>query len=308
MATQETARTQYIKAASGITFAYRLLGSSDGIPLVMEIHFRANMDFWDPDLVNNLATRRPVILLDRPGVWRSDGEIRITYKEWADDVIAFVAALEIKQIDLLGFSMGGYSVQMVALNAPNLVRKLIICGSGPSQPTSQVPGIVLPREVPPQKPIQMLAAATSNEEMEAAIAYSFFPDTEQGRQAAAQYFSRIYKRTVETSGGEEPIYSLLSHEKSARQRKGHQEWSTPNPNNSFDRLGEMKMPVLILNGDDDVLIPTSRSYELVKRINNAQLIIYPQAGHGFIWQYARRVATDINTFLDEDLGGVRVKL
>ena len=308
MATQETAQTQYIKASNGITFAYRRFGVQEGIPLVMEIHYRANMDFWDPLLINSLATKRPIVMLDRPGVGRSDGEIRTKYHDWAADVIAFVEALGLEQMDLLGFSMGGCSVQMVALNAPNLVRKLIICGSGPSQPASEVAGLVWPRDQPPEKAIRMLGSATSRDEMEAGIAYSFFPDTEAGRRAAAEYFSRVYKRTAETTGGEEPIHSLLSHEKSKQQREAFVDWSTPNPQNSFDRLGEMKMPVLVLNGNDDLLIPTSRSYELLKRIDNAQLILYPKTGHGFIWHYSERVASDINTFLDNDLQSVTSKL
>ena len=197
---------------------------------------------------------------------------------------------------------------MVALTAPQLVRKLIICGSGPSQPASETPGIVWPRDVPPTKPIQMLSTAVSKQEMEVAIAYSFFPDTELGCEAAKQYFSRIYKRTSQSSSGDEPIHSLLSIENTKQQRKAYEDWSTPNPRNSFHRLQELKMPVFILNGDDDLLIPTSRSYELVKRIDNAQLIIYPQAGHGFLWQYAERVAKDINEFLDEELQAAYAKL
>ena len=307
MATQETAKTEYINAANGITFAFRRLGSSHGVPLVMEIHFRANMDFWDPLLVNNIAAKRSVIILDRPGVGRSDGKIRTTYNDWGNDVISFAEALGLEQIDLLGFSMGGCSVQMAALNAPHLIRKLIICGSGPSQPSEDTLGILWPREEPPQKPIQMLATATTGDEMETTIAYSFFPNTRKGREAAKRYFARIYKRTPE-SCGEEPIHSLLGQDKSWEQRKAYHDWSTPNPRNSFDRLGELNMPVLVLNGDDDLLIPTSRSYELLKRIDNAQLILYPQAGHGFLWQYAERVAADINTFLDEDLSSAQPKL
>jgi pimeloyl-ACP methyl ester carboxylesterase len=307
MATQVTAKTQYVKAANGINFAYRRLGSAEGVPLFTEIHFRGNMDFWDPLLVDNLATKRPVIIFDRAGVGRTDGNVRTTYEEWAKDVVALAEALGYNKIDLLGFSMGGYCAQMVALNAPLLIRKLIIAGSGPSQPSSEQSGIVWPREMPPPKPIQMLATAVTHDEMEAALAYSCFPDTEAGRAAARRYFDRRYQRTVETSG-EEPMFGLLSIEGAREQRKAAEDWSQPNPHNSFDRLGELKMPVLVLNGDDDLLIPTSRSYELLKRIDNAQLILYPQAGHSFLFQYAERVAKDVNTFLDENLASGHSKL
>lgn len=303
MSTHVTAKTQYVKASNGINFAYRCLGSVEGIPLFVEIHFRGSMDFWDPLLVDNIATQRPVIIFDRAGVGRSDGNVRTTYEAWAEDVVSLAGALGYEKIDLLGFSMGGYCAQMVALNAPHLVRKLIIAGSGPSQPsseTSNVSGIVWPREMPPSRPVQMLGTAVTHEEMEAALAYACFPDTEAGRAAARQYFDRRYQRTVETSG-EEPMYGLLSLEGAREQRKAAEEWSIPNPRNSFDRLGELTMPVLILNGDDDLLIPTSRSYELLKRINNAQLILYPHAGHSFLFQYAERVARDVNTFLEDSL-------
>ena len=307
MATQETAQTRYITATNGVTFAYRRLGSSEGIPLVMHMHFRANMDFWDPLLVNNIAAKRPAIIFDQSGVGRSDSAVATNYDGWAENVVALVESLGLTQVDLFGFSMGGCCVQMVALNAPNLIRKLIIAGSGPSQPAAEVCGIVWPRDVPPQEPIKMLATATSRDEMEAAIAYSFFPDTEPGRQAAREYFSRIYKRSAQTAGNEAPIHSLLSLEKTAEQRKAYYDWSTPNPSNSFDRLGDLKIPVLVINGDDDLLIPTSRSYELLKGIENAQLILYPQAGHGFLWQYAERVAADVNRFLEDDLQAVQAK-
>ena len=300
MTTQVTAKTQYIKAGNGINFAYRRLGSPDGIPLFMEIHFRGNMDYWDPLLVDNIALKRPVIIFDRPGVGRTNRNVRTTYEDWAKDVVALAEALGYKHIDLLGFSMGGYCAQMVALNAPQLVRKLIIAGSGPSAPAPETAGIVWPRDMPPTKPIQMLATAITHEEMEAALAYSCFPDTDAGRKAARQYLDRRYKRTVETSG-EEPIWKLLDLDGTGEQRRASVAWSTPNPRNSFNRLDELKMPVLVLNGDDDVLIPTSRSCELLKRIENAQLILYPQAGHSFLFQYAERVARDVNEFLDEDL-------
>ncbi|KAK3068391.1 hypothetical protein LTR53_014084, partial [Teratosphaeriaceae sp. CCFEE 6253] len=146
------------------------------------------------------------------------------------------------------------------------------------------------------------------DEVEDGIAISFFPDSAAGRADAQAYFSRIYQRTSKTAGGEPVIHSMLDPERTARQRQAYTDWSSRNPQNSFDRLGELRMPVLILNGDDDLLIPTSRSWELLKGIGNAQLIIYSQAGHGFIWQYAERVAEDVGRFLDQDLAGGQAKL
>jgi len=107
MVTAQTAKTQYIDAANGVKFAYRRLGRSAGTPLVMHIHFRGSMDFWDPALLNALGDACPVIIFDQAGIGRSPGEVPTSFKEWADDLIAFVTALGITQIDLFGFSMGG---------------------------------------------------------------------------------------------------------------------------------------------------------------------------------------------------------
>lgn len=273
----------------------------------MEIHFRGNMDFWDPLLVDNIAAKRSVIIFDRTGVGRTEGTVRNTFEDWGKDLVALAKALDYGQIDLLGFSMGGYSVQMAALDDPQLVRKLIIAGSGPSQPASQSTGIVWPREVSPPEPVTKLATADTHDEMEAALAYSCFPHTEAGEKAAREYFDRRYKRTFESSG-EEPMHELLHLEGAGKQRQANEHWSIHDPRNSFDRLGELQMPVLVMNGDNDLLIPTSRSYELLKLIDNAQLILYPHAGHSFLFQYPERVARDVNAFLDEDLVSIHLEL
>ncbi|KAK3660024.1 hypothetical protein LTR56_000950 [Elasticomyces elasticus] len=312
MATATTAPTQYIQAPNNTTFAYRRLGPHNVIPLVLHIHFRANMDFWDPLLIDTLiAQGHPVIIFDQSGVGKSSGHIATTYQAWAENVIAFVTALGLTKIDLLGFSMGGCCVQMVALTRPDLVRRLIIAGSGPSVPCKRsTEGIVWPRDEPPRYAITTLSTGngTVRSEIEEGIRVSFFSDSKVGHEAAGAYFDRIYTRTPSTCGGETVIHDLLDTERTAEQRKAYVDWSTPNPQNSFDRLGELNMPVLVLNGDDDLLIPTSRSWELVRGIPDAQLIIYPQAGHGFVWQYAKRVAEDIGRFLDSDLGHQRAKL
>ncbi|MCJ1371618.1 hypothetical protein MMC20_002837 [Loxospora ochrophaea] len=308
MATQQTATTQYVEAKNGVRFAYRRLGRSVGVPLVMTIHFRANMDFWDPALINELAAARPVVTFDQAGVGRSTGEIPETFQGWADDAIAFVKALGLTQIDLLGFSMAGAAAQMVALTAPQLVRKLILAGTTSSQPTSSpAPGIFWLREVAQGDFFKVLAAAVTPDEIKHALAYSFFYMDDRGRAAADAYWNRISERSI---NGEPRKIELVDPDSGAkRQAAAMVHWNTPNPRNSFDRLGELKMPVLVVNGDNDVLIPTSRSWEMASRIATAQLIIYLQAGHGFLYQYAGLVAKHINTFLDGDeYGDIRSRL
>jgi len=279
-----------------VRFAYRRLGLETGIPLAMHIHFRANMDLWDPLLLNNLAKVRPVIIFDNAGVGRSSGSVPETYQGWADDMIAFLQALGLKQVDLLGFSMGGIAAQMVALTAPHLIRKLILAGTTASIPSaSSVPGVVWPREDAPAEPLAALAGAVTPLETQRALAFSFFGDDDAGRASFEAYWARIHERTAE------PVtLDLLDRNVgSKRQMAAVIDTFKPNPRNSFDRLGELHMPVLVCNGDHDVLVPSSRSWELMSQISNAQLIIYPRAGHGFLWQYAELFAKHVNLFLDE---------
>lgn len=299
MSTQETATTLFVQAANGVKYAYRRIGITEGIPLVMQMHYRANMDFWDPALINALAETRPVIMFDQPGVGRSAGQAATKFQEWGDNAIALIEALKLQKIDLFGFSMGGCCVQMAALTAPHLIRKLIIGGSTASAPAGQVEGIVWPRTTPPDRPITLLSSAVTTAEIEEAIAVSFFDPTPEGLKAAKEYFARIYQRTKESSG-EDPMFTLMRKEKLNSQLASYKDWVTYNPRNSFDRLHELKMSVLVQNGDDDLLLPTSLSWELAHLIPNAQLIIYPNSGHGYLWQYAERVAKDICQFLDRD--------
>jgi pimeloyl-ACP methyl ester carboxylesterase len=297
MALQQTARTQYVDAANGVRFAYRRLGVGRGVPLVMHIHYRANMDLWDPLLVNALGVARPVIIFDQAGVGRSSGEVSETFQGWADHVIAFVQALNLKKLDLLGFSMGGAAVQMVALTAPELIRKLILAGTTASAPSSQhVPGVVWPREECPPEPIRALSGAATVKEGADAIAYSFFYDDAAGRAAAAAYWDRLGQRSAEPL-----MLELLDRDNGAkRQMAASLKNRKPDPSSSFHRLGELQIPVLVANGDHDVLYPSSRSWELYTQIANAQLIMDPRAGHGFLWQLPELFAKHINLFLDGD--------
>ena len=262
------------------------------------MHHRGNMDFWDPTWINALAAARPVIIFDNSGVGRSTGEVPETFQGWADGVISFLNALGLRQIDLLGYSMGGATIQMVALTVPHIIRKLILAGTTASAPSSSLPtGIIWPREVAPKEPYKFLLTAVSLEEVKNAFAQAWFYADQVGKDAVNAYWSRLSERKV---AGEPLHLDLLHREGTQHQRNAMAAWNAPNPLNSFDRLGELKMPVLVINGDNDVLIPTSRSWELSSRISNAQLIIYPHAGHGFLYQYAELVGSHVNAFLDRE--------
>ncbi|KAJ6466743.1 Alpha/Beta hydrolase protein [Mycena vitilis] len=282
--------TLYIEASNSVVYAYRKIDpiNSTSPPLLMHIHFRANMDFWDPLLLNALAAARPVIIFDQSGVGRSTGSVAPTYQGWAESLLAFADALGLKLFDLLGFSMGGRCVQMVALTRPERVRRLILAGTDSSAPQDG-----RTRVAPPAEPLKRLARARAGESAaKDAIAFSFFPQDAQGRRAADEYWARVRQRDGR-------ILSLLDKEGGTKhQIAASLAWgATSGAGLSWHRLGELKMPVLVLLGEDDALIPTSWGQHLAERIPGAEVKVYQRTGHGFIWQNAEEVARDVNSFL-----------
>ena len=312
--TPETARTQTILAANGTTFAYRLLGPSSsssscdstGVPLLLHMGFRGNMDHWDPALLNGLlasTSARPVILFDQAGVGRSSGTVKTTFQGWADDLISFVDALGLPTIDLLGFSMGGIAAQMVALTREKLVRRLVLVDATASAPSSTSAegkgGIVWPRERENRTVFEVLLDAVTPKEGRDAIAFVFFPDDEQGRAAAAAYWERIASARPHVDG-EGVMLELLNRDGADRQAAAYAAFQKPDSHGSFDRLGELEMPVLVMHGSGDKLVPKSRAWELEARIPDAQLIVHARASHGFLFQYPEAVAKYIDMFLVGD--------
>lgn len=298
MATHQAAPTQYITAADGVKYAYRRIGSSEGIPLVMHGFFRSNMDFWDPILINNLAEKRPVILFDQAGVGRSNGTIPTTYQGWAECQINLTNALDINRYDVAGFSMGGLSAQLVALTVPHQVRKLVLMGTTAAIPreASNISGIVWPRENADPEPMTVLTnSEITVAGVKHAITFSFFYQTDAGRAAAQGWWDRVNERKVD---GEAPLLEFVNPEGTARQLEAVIHWNTPERIDAYNHLSDLEMPVLVMNGDDDLLVPSSRSWELAKKIPNSQLIIYPKAGHGFLYQYGKLTAAHVNMFLD----------
>lgn len=304
----QTANTQSTRIASGTTIAYRIINPNNARShiLIMIPHFRSNMDHWDPVFINKVASTRPVLLYDPAGIGRSSGSVPTTFQGWADDALALVDALareqvqglNYDQIDVLGFSMGGAAAQMVALTAPSRVRRALFAGTTASRPPKDFAGqgsVVWPREEPPSEPFRKLATAVTDGEVFAAFEDSFFNGN---TEATLSFFERV-KRRQQTSL--EPVMLGLASTSAVgrRQIQAFKHWSEPNPENSFERLGELAMPVLVMNGDDDRLIPTSRSWELLRGIPNAKLVLFPNAGHGFLSQHANAAAQEITLFLDE---------
>lgn len=247
MATYQTAKTQYIAGGDG-TFAYRRLGQSEGTPLLCLIHFRGTMDKWDPLLINALAQARPVILVDYLGIGQSSGRVATSFAASAADLADFLARLAVREVDILGFSIGGLVAQLVALNTARSalrVRRLLICGSsasaGPDMPvTSNDYG----------------TAATAAELKIEQFEELFFSHDDVGKRACAAYWARLAERTKETSGEDPSDWASqgLKDEGKAMAAQGQAYAAILNPETStgrdgtYDRLGELDMPVLVAQG------------------------------------------------------------
>ncbi|KAK3191153.1 hypothetical protein K4F52_002739 [Lecanicillium sp. MT-2017a] len=286
-ASYESAPNQSVKVGD-VTFAYRRIGPSSGIPLVLLMHFRGTMDHWDPALINPLAATRPVLLIDNAGVGRSTGEIPKTFKEWAQHYLDVVSALGIRQFDVLGFSMGGCVAQLVALNAPpRAVRSLILLGTTPSSGEGVVRADLGPFN-------RLKDAATDAEQREAFLS-SFFEPSATSQAAGRASWDRII-------GSRADRVAHVPANGAKRQGVAFANFMNPKlaGDASYNRFDELRMPVLIANGSNDLLLPTDNSILMWKMLSHlkAQLHLFPDAGHGFLFQYATELAKIINDFLD----------
>lgn len=276
--TQETAPNLFVEA-NGIRYAYRRFGASTGVPLLFLIHFRATMDFWDPAVVNPLAKDRPVILFSNAGVGLSGGEAPDTIDGMAGHVEAFLDALKLKTVDFLGLSVGGYAAQQVSLDRPDLVRRLVLVGTGPrggediAQPSPDVQAIFAKGAGPAVSLPQL-----------------FFTQSENSQTAARAYVARMALRTAER---EPPITPQAAKNQGAAFRA----WGQVPESNRYARLPDIKQPALVVNGSNDILIKTINSYILAQHLPNAKLIIYPDSGHGSLYQYHDDFVGEVSRFL-----------
>lgn len=275
-------RTRYIDApnlsvnAGGIAFAYRDLGPRDGVPLVLLNHWGAVLDNFDPRVVDGLASKHRVIATDYRGIGASSGTAPVTIDQMARDAIALAHALGFEKIDLLGFSLGGFVAQDVALKAPGLVRKLILTGTGPAGGT----GIAKVGAV--SWPLIIKGLLTLRD----AKFYLFFTSTPNGRRSANAFLSRLKERKAQRDKGPTPGAFL-------RQLKAIKAWGGQAPQD----LSRIKIPVLIANGDNDIMVPTVNSADMARRIAKAELVIYEDAGHGGIFQYHADFVSKALSFL-----------
>lgn len=256
--------TQFV-SAGGIDFAYRELGQRNGgTPVVLLNHLAAVLDNWDPRVVDGLAAKHHVIVFDNRGVGATTGAPANTMEQMADDAIAFIQAKGFKQVDLFGFSMGAMVAQEIVLKEPTLVRKLILTGTGPAGG----PGISTVAGVANYDVLRGLLTGQDPKQ------YLFFTRTPTGIDAGKAFLKRLQERT-ENRDKEIAIGAYVA------QLQALSAWGQKRPAD----LSVVKQPVLVANGDDDRMVPTSNTYDLAKRLPHSELIVYPDAGHGGIFQY-----------------------
>ncbi len=261
----------------GTRFAYRQLGPDSGTPVIFLNHLAAVLDNWDPRVVDGIAARHRVITFDNQGVGASQGKTPHSVAAMARDAVAFIRALGYDQVDILGFSLGGFIAQVIAKEEPQLVRKLILAGTGPAggEGIDKVTRITV---------LDILKATLTFKDPKE---YLFFTRTANGKATARQFVNRLKERT---SNRDKSISTTAFR----NQLKAIHTWGRQEPS---DLIG-IQHPVLVANGDHDRMVPSSNSVDLARRLPNAQLKLYPDAGHGGIFQYHTEFVDEALKFLD----------
>jgi pimeloyl-ACP methyl ester carboxylesterase len=275
-----TAPNQVIRAYNGIDYAYREIGSG-AVPLVLTQHFRGNLENWDPNLVDALASHRRVIAFDNVGVGATTGTTPDTIEQMARDAIAFIAALDLPHVDILGFSIGSFVAQEIALLRPDVVRRLVLASSAPRGGAGMhgwAPEVIGAVGNPQPDPNGYLDV--------------FFTPSTASRQAGQQVLGRIYGRTTD-------VDAPTTWATRQAQYDAVCDWGIPN-HAALQRVSAIGHPVFIANGDSDPMILPHFSYLLAGLIPQASVKVYADAAHGFLFQHAGEFASDVEKFLDAD--------
>lgn len=260
-----------------VTFAYRELGKQNGgTPIVFLHHLAAVLDNWDPRIIDGIAATHHVIAFDSRGIGASSGSPANSIEQMADDAIAFIKAKGLKQVDLLGFSMGGMIAQEIVLKEPQLVRKMVLAGTGPAggEGISSVAGVTF---------YDMLRGFFTGQD---AKQFLFFTRTPDGIEAGKAFLERLKERS-ENRDKDITVSAFLA------QLQALSNWGHKEPAD----LSVVQQPVLVVNGDADRMVPTPNTHDLARRLPHSTLIIYPDAGHGAIFQFHTAFVTSALEFL-----------
>jgi pimeloyl-ACP methyl ester carboxylesterase len=263
--------------AGGTTYAYRELGPKGAIPVVFFVHLAATLDNWDPRIIDPIAKNRHVIAFDNKGVGASTGQVPDSIEAMADDAYTFIKALGLDKIDIFSFSLGGFIAQALVVEHPELVRKLVLTGTGPKggKDIDKVAGITY---------WDMLRATLIRSDPKE---FLFFNRNATGKAAAKAFVKRLEERTVDRDA---PIKVKALR----TQLKAIKKWGRGTPHD----LSKLTHPTLIANGDNDRMVPSVLSDDLHRRIKGSELIIYPDSGHGGIFQFHDKLVPAAIEFLD----------
>jgi pimeloyl-ACP methyl ester carboxylesterase len=274
--TLETAPTEFVEAG-GIRFAYRWLGAREGTPLVCLQHFSGTMDAWDPAVINALAESRPVVVFDNTGLGKSSGSTPDSVTQMAADALGYLQALSLTKVDLLGYSLGGMVAQVLAARHAALVRKALLVGTAPRGGEEHLMEVVQEAQTHKEAPDPRLPL--------------FFTSSAASQAAGRAFLKRASARTADRDpdSGQEIM---------GQQAKALIGWcATKDPVNEI--LGAIDQPILVVSGSHDAMLPDANAYAMFKHLKDAQLILYPDAGHGALFQYPERFVAHTLQFLDE---------
>lgn len=259
-----------------VTYAYRELGQPGGIPVIFFVHLAATLDNWDPRIIDPIAARHHVIAFDNRGVAGSSGTVPGTVEAMADDAFAFIKALGFEKIDVFSFSLGGMVAQALVAKYPQLVRKLILTGTGPAggEGIDKVAGTTY---------YDILRATLTRQDPKE---FLFFNHNETGKRAGRAFVNRLKERTENRD-------EKIKNKAFQTQLKAIKRWGRSTPAD----LSKVTQPTLIANGDNDRMVPSVLSEDMHRRIPNSELIIYPDSGHGGIFQFHEQFVPVVLDFL-----------
>jgi pimeloyl-ACP methyl ester carboxylesterase len=275
----DTAETVFVDGPSA-RFAYRRLGPRGGTPLVLLHRLRGTLDWWDPQFLDRLAAELDVIVVDNVGTGYTTGEPRDSIQGFAEGIIEFLDVLGLSNVDLLGWSLGGYVAQDIVELQPELVRTLILAATGPGS----VPDMPAPRT-------EVLRIAAKADADEDDLLYLFYPETDTGRAAGRQHLANVSTRLAAGGPG-------VTQQAALGQITAIGTYSSVPFDQIQARLQTITQPVLIANGIEDIMIPAIASYTALGHLRNAKLVLYSDAGHGFLFQHAKDFATEVTNFLN----------